>query len=64
MVVVGDPLFSRCIPALIAGAQLDERLRAFHHQYSATRRGELAAVIADGVRDGTFAASAWSSTGG
>jgi AcrR family transcriptional regulator len=52
--VATDPLFSRCIPALIEGAELDERLRAFHHQYSAARRAELAAVIADGVKTGAF----------
>lgn len=55
--VATDPLFSRCIPALIEGAELDERLRAFHHQYSAVRRGELAAVIADGVENGAFESS-------
>ena len=52
--VVTHPLYSRCISALIEGAERDERLRAFHYQYSAARRGELAAVIADGVKSGEF----------
>jgi AcrR family transcriptional regulator len=52
--VVTDPLFSRCIPALIEGAERDERLRAFHYRYSADRRRELASVITDGVKAGEF----------
>lgn len=52
--VAANPLFARCIPALIEGAERDERLRAFHHQYGATRRRELAAVVADGVEVGEF----------
>jgi TetR/AcrR family transcriptional regulator, regulator of autoinduction and epiphytic fitness len=52
--VVVDPLFSRCIPALIEGAERDEVLRAFHYRYSDTRRRELAAVIAGGVEAGEF----------
>jgi AcrR family transcriptional regulator len=50
--VVTHPLYSRCISALIEGAEHDERLRAFHHQYSATRRNELAAVIRAGIESG------------
>ena len=30
--VVVDSTFSRCIPALIEGAERDPRLRAFHHR--------------------------------
>src|SRR5438270_2617772 len=33
--VVVDSTFSRCIPALIEGAERDERVRVFHHRYSA-----------------------------
>jgi AcrR family transcriptional regulator len=50
--VVTHPLYSRCISALIEGAEHDERLRAFHHRYSATRHNELAAVIAEGIESG------------
>ena len=52
--VVVDSTFSRCIPALVEGAQRDPRLREFHHRYSADRRRELVAVIADGVAGGEF----------
>lgn len=55
--VAAHPLFSRCISALIEGAEHDERLRAFHHRYSATRRAELAAAIAAGVEAGEFKSS-------
>jgi AcrR family transcriptional regulator len=55
--VVTDPRFSRCIPALIEGAERDQRLREFHYRYSAVRRNELAAVIADGVRNGELDSS-------
>jgi AcrR family transcriptional regulator len=36
--VVVDSTFSRCIPALIEGAERDQRMREFHHRYSAERR--------------------------
>lgn len=52
--VIAGSLFSRCIPALIEGAERDRRLADFHYRYSATRRGELAAVVAEGVRTGDF----------
>jgi AcrR family transcriptional regulator len=52
--VATDPLFSRCLPALIEGAERDQRLRAFHHRYAATRRSELAAVIAQGIETSEF----------
>lgn len=52
--VIADSLFSRCIPALIEGAERDGRLADFHHRYSAIRRGELAAVIAAGIEAGDF----------
>jgi len=50
--VVVDSTFSRCIPALIDGAERDERLREFHHRYSAERRRALTDVISRGVEDG------------
>jgi TetR/AcrR family transcriptional regulator, regulator of autoinduction and epiphytic fitness len=55
--VVVDSTFSRCIPALIEGAQHDPRLRDFHHGYSATRRRSLNELIAEGITSGEFAAS-------
>jgi TetR/AcrR family transcriptional regulator of autoinduction and epiphytic fitness len=50
--VVIDSTFSRCIPALIEGAERDPRVREFHHRYSAERRQALVDVIARGVEDG------------
>ncbi|MGH3157096.1 MAG: TetR-like C-terminal domain-containing protein [Streptosporangiaceae bacterium] len=49
--------FSRCIPALIEGAQRDPRLRQFHHDYSARRRRSLTELINEGIASGEFAAS-------
>jgi TetR/AcrR family transcriptional regulator, regulator of autoinduction and epiphytic fitness len=54
--VVVDSTFSRCIPALIEGAERDPRVREFHHRYSAERRQALIDLIARGVRDGELAA--------
>jgi len=51
-----DSTFSRCIPALIEGADRDPRLREFHHRYSAERRRSLAGVIEEGAAAGEFAA--------
>ena len=48
--VVLDSTWSRCIPALIEGAERDRRVREFHHGYSAERRHELTDVIARGTR--------------
>jgi TetR/AcrR family transcriptional regulator of autoinduction and epiphytic fitness len=50
--VVVDSTFSRCIPALIDGAERDERVRAFHHRYSADRRQALTDLIAHGIQTG------------
>ena len=50
--VVVDSTFSRCIPALIEGAERDERVREFHHRYSAERRQALVDLIAHGVQAG------------
>jgi TetR/AcrR family transcriptional regulator, regulator of autoinduction and epiphytic fitness len=50
--VVVDSTFSRCIPALIDGAERDQRLREFHHRYSAERRQALIDLIWRGVQDG------------
>lgn len=50
--VVVDSTFSRCIPALIDGAERDPRVREFHHRYSAERRQALIDLIARGVKVG------------
>jgi AcrR family transcriptional regulator len=50
--VVVDSTFSRCIPALIEGAERDPRVREFHHGYSAERRRALIDLIAVGVDAG------------
>jgi AcrR family transcriptional regulator len=50
--VVVDSTFSRCIPALIEGAERDHRVREFHHRYSTERRQALVDLIARGVRKG------------
>jgi len=47
--VVVDSTFSRCIPALIEGAERDPRVREFHHRYSAERRQALIDLIARGI---------------
>lgn len=52
--VVVDSTFSRCIPALIEGAERNRRVREFHHRYSAQRRQALIDLIARGIRDGEF----------
>jgi TetR/AcrR family transcriptional regulator, regulator of autoinduction and epiphytic fitness len=51
-----DSTFSRCIPALIEGADRDPRLREFHHRYSAERRRSLAGVIEEGAAAGEVGA--------
>jgi TetR/AcrR family transcriptional regulator, regulator of autoinduction and epiphytic fitness len=53
--VVVDSTFSRCIPALIEGAERDPRVREFHHRYSAARRQALIDLIASGIRAGEIA---------
>jgi TetR/AcrR family transcriptional regulator of autoinduction and epiphytic fitness len=50
--VVVDSTFSRCIPALIEGAERDRRVREFHHRYSAERRQSIIDLIARGRRNG------------
>lgn len=52
--VVLDSTWSRCIPALIEGAERDRRVRVFHHAYSAERRQELIDLIARGIEQGEF----------
>src|SRR3984885_10018078 len=54
--VVVDSTFSRCIPALIEGAERDPRVREFHHRYSAERRQALIDLIARGIERGEVAA--------
>jgi AcrR family transcriptional regulator len=50
--VVIDSTFSRCIPALIEGAERDPRVREFHYRYSAERRQAIIDVIARGIQEG------------
>jgi TetR/AcrR family transcriptional regulator, regulator of autoinduction and epiphytic fitness len=50
--VVVDSTFSRCIPALIEGAERDPRVREFHHRYSAERRQAVIDLIALGIDAG------------
>jgi TetR/AcrR family transcriptional regulator, regulator of autoinduction and epiphytic fitness len=50
--VVVDSTFSRCIPALIEGAERDQRVREFHHRYSAERRRALIDLIGVGIDSG------------
>ena len=50
--VVVDSTFSRCIPAMIEGAERDPRVRDFHHRYSADRRQALVEHIARGIEEG------------
>jgi TetR/AcrR family transcriptional regulator of autoinduction and epiphytic fitness len=52
--VVVDSTFTRCIPALIEGAERDGRVREFHHRYSAERRQALIDLIDLGVAAGDF----------
>jgi TetR/AcrR family transcriptional regulator, regulator of autoinduction and epiphytic fitness len=54
--IVVDSTFSRCIPALVEGAERDPRVREFHHRYSAERRQALIDLIARGVERGELAA--------
>ena len=54
--VVVDSTFSRCIPAMIEGAERDPRVRDFHHRYSAERRQALVELIARGIEDGELGA--------
>ena len=50
--VVVDSTFSRCIPALIEGAERDPRVREFNHRYSAGRSQALIDLIARGIGSG------------
>jgi TetR/AcrR family transcriptional regulator, regulator of autoinduction and epiphytic fitness len=52
--VVVDSTFSRCIPAMIEGAERDPRVRDFFHAYSAERRQALIDLIGRGIRQGEF----------
>jgi len=54
--IVVDSTFTRCIPALIEGAERDARVREFHHRYSAERRQALIDLIAQGIACGDFPA--------
>jgi TetR/AcrR family transcriptional regulator, regulator of autoinduction and epiphytic fitness len=53
--IVVDSTFSRCIPALVEGAERDPRVREFHHRYSAERRQALIDLIARGIERGEIA---------
>lgn len=50
--VLIDSTFSRCIPALIEGAERDPRVREFHRSYSAERRQAIIDLIARGIQEG------------
>jgi TetR/AcrR family transcriptional regulator of autoinduction and epiphytic fitness len=50
--IVGASVFSACIPALIDGAERNDGLRNFHHQFQIEARRPLVALIADGVATG------------
>jgi hypothetical protein len=52
--VVVDSTFSRCIPAMIEGAERDPRVREFFHEYSAERRQAIVDLILRGIEDGEF----------
>lgn len=52
--VVVDSIFSRCIPAMIEGAERDPRVREFFYAYSAERRQVLIGLIRRGIDDGEF----------
>ena len=52
--VVVDSTFSRCIPAMIEGAERDPRVRDFFHAYSAERRQALIDLIRRGIEEGEF----------
>ena len=54
--VVGDSIFSACVPALIDGAERDPGLREFHHRFQTEARQPLVAVIAEGVAAGDIPA--------
>jgi TetR/AcrR family transcriptional regulator of autoinduction and epiphytic fitness len=54
--VVIDSTWSRCIPALIEGAERDARVREFHHRYAADRRQALIDLVQRGIREGEIAA--------
>jgi TetR/AcrR family transcriptional regulator, regulator of autoinduction and epiphytic fitness len=50
--IVGNSMFSACIPALIDGAERDASLRAFHYAFQTAARAPLVALIAEGVAAG------------
>jgi TetR/AcrR family transcriptional regulator, regulator of autoinduction and epiphytic fitness len=52
--IVVDSTWSRCIPALIEGAERDPRVQAFHHRYNAERRQALIDLITRGIEAGEF----------
>jgi AcrR family transcriptional regulator len=54
--VVLDSTWSRCIPALIEGAERDPRVREFHHRYAAERRQALIDLIERGIEEGAVGA--------
>ena len=57
--VVVDSTFSRCIPAMIEGAERDPRVRGFFHAYSVERRQALIDLIVRGrASEGEFDSSA------
>jgi AcrR family transcriptional regulator len=55
--VVLDSTWSRCIPALIEGAERDPRVREFHHRYATERRQVLIDLIERGIEEGAVSAA-------
>jgi AcrR family transcriptional regulator len=55
--VVLDSTWSRCIPALIEGAERDPRVREFHHRYATERRQVLIDLIDRGIEEGAVSAA-------
>lgn len=54
--LVAESVYSRCIPALIEGAERDRALRKFHQHFQRHARLPLVAAIAAGVSERQFAA--------
>jgi AcrR family transcriptional regulator len=54
--IVAGSTFSRCIPAMIEGAERDRALRRFHHRFQKEARRPLDAVVAEAVGAGLLPA--------
>jgi TetR/AcrR family transcriptional regulator, regulator of autoinduction and epiphytic fitness len=54
--IVGNPMFSRCIPALIEGAERDARVGDFRARFAAACSQRVTEIVAEGARSGEFSA--------